>query len=398
MSTPVDDPDLAYAIAQSLLDLERKYVDEKKEVQDNTPPILFVKTPVNIDSGFAILNEYLKKLEKEMRTQVPFFGSTDWAEQLERVQCFLKKFESELSDLKKQVETLSAWCMQNNIADYSTEGVSLLKGKIILEGFDILKESIEETKQYTELWNARFMRSNLPFIFSRVLDSLNTCEFCNIFAQNKAPLIVLSIGSGGQKTQQYPQFVKDCEAEVWNIDPRFAKEQVELGDKHVTVHGYAAKFPINPLWQSPTGGVPFKMDVAIATTLQKSLEHILENPQRKLVLLNHCSGYLPSIFFEIGKKHGEKLGAQLEIIGNYFTELPTVVYHKLAFQHSEYKSFLERMNPFWACVFSSQPISLSTVQTQYPVESFGKIYQNLNQLLFIDLFQKDKLKNLSLTK
>jgi len=389
MSVSDDDLDLQYAIAQSWVDLQKKFPIEKKEEHE-------VVGSKHLE--FDILNQQVKKLETEMHALVPFFGSTNWTEQIQLASSFLVKFDKELSDMSTRMEILSIWIVQNNMSCFSPNGVSLLKAKVVLEGVRILKASIEETKQTSEIWHSRFMRNNLPFVFIRVLEGMNTSEFCNLITDTHAPVVVLSLGSWGQKTQQFPQFVKDLvalanegasnvTAEVLNIDPQFKHEAVECSNNQVLIRAYAGKFPMNPAWQSANGGIPFEVNKEIATALQKALENIVENPNRKLVLLDHCSPFLPTVFFEMGKKYQDKIGSELEIIGNYFTELPTVVYSKGAFQCPDYKTFLTQMDPFWKYIFSGNPVHVQTVQAQYPVEAFGRIYQHLDKLPFAALLQ-----------
>ncbi len=251
-----------------------------------------------------------------------------------------------------------------------------------MEGIAVLRQEIKtDDQEYSSYSNKDFVSIDLPTVFSRVVDVMDACNFCHWITQSSAPVVVVSIGSGGPTqagTQEWPKFVKDIvgsttqerRVEVLNIDPAFRTQPAAPStNPKISIRAYAGKFPSESLGSMSL--VSLQSTTESAKAVQMALEHILENPDRKVVLLSQTSPILLSVLFEIAKKHQEKLGTQLEIIGDYFISFPSVVYGKNAFQYPEYASFKNAMQPFG--IITSR-INVSGIQKSYPAESFGKIY------------------------
>lgn len=294
---------------------------------------------------------------------------------------FLLEYETPLKNLANYVTILENLVQKNRILSVK-EHLNFLKAKMILEGIEAIEE-LYPTEEDT------FVTPPLD----DVIESMQTCGFYQSIHESRASLVVLSIGSSEPGTaQQCPLFVKNLyekygiNADVFNIDPRYESTfywNVKAVPDGLRVFYNGSQFPISYEWSRMHSKF-------LKEAFTMTIEAILANPKRKLIVLYCINPILLPILFEMGQKYSNSLGLQLEIM-SAFGDLP-IIYSSGSFKDKNYKCFESRMSPFWTQVYSQRGSNnLKEIENCYSHDSFGVVYQHLELLSENYLFKKDEL-------
>lgn len=317
------------------------------------------------------------------------------------------KFSTDLTSIRQLIK-------DKNIPRFYPEVLDVLQLQIIFSGIAHFRKELSKILDEKEV-SAEHL-DWIRFELSRFQSVINTAKFCQTLVESRADTLVISVGSwGGEQQQQCPNFCNDLSnaqrVDVLNIDPAFQHNGFlnELSSKNRFVYYYAGRLGIPKVEN-------VRDEILIQKTVEEALNYLLEHTHKKIILINHTSPVMGEFFHRIGNKFNQKIGNQLEIVGNTgWHNSPVFLYNSKAFQNTEYNEFLKNSISAWEQIIpgkykngtfdyemtkegenpetwkkrAAERYEKQLAEWQNTYAELGKVYLNLKSIPASDLFRAE---------